>query len=39
MLEIFRQDDEPWTRAQIRTARSVAAVLGPAAAALRPAGL
>jgi EAL domain-containing protein (putative c-di-GMP-specific phosphodiesterase class I) len=39
MLEIFRQDDEPWTRAQIRTARSVAAVLGPAAAALRPPGL
>jgi EAL domain-containing protein (putative c-di-GMP-specific phosphodiesterase class I) len=39
LLEIFREDDEPWTRAQIRTARSVAAVLGPAAAALRPTGV
>jgi EAL domain-containing protein (putative c-di-GMP-specific phosphodiesterase class I) len=39
LLEIFRSDDEPWTRAQIGIARSVAAVLGPAAAALRPAGL
>jgi EAL domain-containing protein (putative c-di-GMP-specific phosphodiesterase class I) len=39
MLEIFRTDDEPWTRAQIGIARNVAAVLGPTAAALRPPGL
>jgi GAF domain-containing protein len=38
LLQLFRQDDEPWTRAHIRVARTVAAVLGPAAAALRPPG-
>jgi EAL domain-containing protein (putative c-di-GMP-specific phosphodiesterase class I) len=38
LLELFRQDDEPWTRAHIQVARTVAAVLGPVAAALRPAG-
>jgi GAF domain-containing protein len=39
LLQLYRQDDEPWTRAHIRVARTVAAVLGPAAAALLPAGL
>jgi EAL domain-containing protein (putative c-di-GMP-specific phosphodiesterase class I) len=39
LLEFFRQDDEPWTRAHVRVARTAAAVLGPVAAALRPAGL
>jgi EAL domain-containing protein (putative c-di-GMP-specific phosphodiesterase class I) len=39
LLALFRPDDEPWTRAQVRVARAVASVLGPAAAALRPAGL
>jgi GAF domain-containing protein len=38
VLQLYRQDDEPWTRAHIRVARTVAAVLGPAAAALRPPG-
>jgi EAL domain-containing protein (putative c-di-GMP-specific phosphodiesterase class I) len=39
LLQLFRQDDDPWTRRQIRLTRTVAAVLGPAALALRPAGL
>jgi EAL domain-containing protein (putative c-di-GMP-specific phosphodiesterase class I) len=36
LLQLYRQEDEPWTRAHIRVARTVAAVLGPAAAALLP---
>ena len=36
LLELFREDDEPWTRAQIQVARTAAAVLGPVAATLRP---
>ncbi|HEY0486965.1 MAG TPA: EAL domain-containing protein [Mycobacteriales bacterium] len=39
LLELFRQDGEPWTRAHVRIARTAAAVLGPVAAALRPRGL
>jgi EAL domain-containing protein (putative c-di-GMP-specific phosphodiesterase class I) len=39
LLELFREDNEPWTRAHVRVARTAAAVLGPVAAALRPPGL
>jgi EAL domain-containing protein (putative c-di-GMP-specific phosphodiesterase class I) len=36
MIELYRLDDDPWTRASIRTARMVTAVLGPVAQRLRP---
>jgi EAL domain-containing protein (putative c-di-GMP-specific phosphodiesterase class I) len=39
LLELYRLEDDPWTRAHIGLARTVAAVLGPVATTLRPAGV